>query len=1080
MPMAGGMVPAGVPFYAPPSGVYTPFPQTSTPVQPIVREKKKLQIRAPTAKKDSENSEEKKVKETEASKEESTDTTKAKDSSKANDAPKDEAAAKPTPDAAIKEEVKVEEGKSTEPATAPEAVSSTSSESAPTEVEVTSDVPAVSEPASSEPAPSESTSSESAASEPAPTEPASTEPASSEPAPSEPTPTEPASSEPPSSEPAPTEPAPTEPASSESSAAEVEVTSDKPDASEPASSKASSSEDASSESAPSEVASSEPASNEAASSEATSEPSSTESASSEPAPTEPASTESAPSEPASTETSSTESTKESSTETSNEGDESASVDDAPVGEDDKEATPAEEPEKPSFSLTYPKDIWTPQNQEGSKKYPFKLLQAFQKHFNFIPEGLSEKIIADIKSNNLGSQGGAMPRQGRYPLAGNSPGRPSVPMQMRGGMNPRMYRGVPMRGHPQGHPQHPQGHPQHQGHPQGHPQLQNPGVFMQGPRGGPMYSMMGPPQHGAQSQQWVSRAEPVEPLKKSANAWERPKKMDDTEEGRRKMLLMKVNGLLNKITEETFTLISDQILALGIDTMDTMEGVINLLYEKALLDHGYSSMYADLCAKLSQLKTKIDGKERTFRVALLARCQEKFEGTLRDRVPTERSEEDKDLTEEEWEDKIYLMYHKIRGNIRFISELYKKKLLAPSVIRFCIIQLTDDSKNNKVPESMECLCKLLVNVGKDFDQGKGGQLDRIFDTLDALSKDKTVDSRMRFMFDDVIALRKRGWKEIKKDDIGRKEGEVDRRPTGKRMPSRGSLPREGSHSKLKSGGGGWGRQPQQRMGTPKKSPMQEKQQLGMRKQPASPVSPASLSSPAAPSSPASPAAPASPAPKSAATPATPEPTPANSDPFRYETDLKIEKEINSMIAEFKTSRDDEEASLCVKDLKDPSSHYVVVLRSLLLSTESKEKDREAIVQMLDGLNKSKTLNNSHFVMAFDRCLKVFLPDVAIDVPFAPKVYGQLFARGVSSGWIDSFSHLFKWVKGVEDDPRLVGDIVGSALETGLKTNGLDGLRSSLKEGGIEKFEDLFSALGAGMDADRFVGKFGLDDLKQAMQ
>jgi len=590
----------------------------------------------------------------------------------------------------------------------------------------------------------------------------------------------------------------------------------------------------------------------------------------------------------------------------------------------------------------------------------------------------------------------------------------------------------------------------------------------------MYPPMMPPhQQGPQSQQWVSRVEPVEPLKKSENAWSRPNKSDATEEERRALLLMKVNGLLNKITEETFTVLSDQILNLGIDSADTMEGVISMVYEKALLEPGYSSMYAELCSKLSQLKISKDGQERTFRSLLLSRCQEKFEGTLRERVPTERSEEDKDLTEEEWEDKIYLIRHKILGNIKFICELFKKKMLASSVIAFCITSLTDDAQKNKVPESMECLCKLMVNLGKSFDTpDKPNPLDRVFQAMEAMSKDKTIDSRLRFKFDDVIALRKRGWKVIKKDDIGRKEGEPDRRSQVKRPAqhqggSRG--PRDNSHSSNKGGPKpGWSRQ---------QSGSQNLQQDGWRSVGGS--TPKKIAEkPASPtrSGPPPKAKPASPTPPVVAAVA-PAPVEENLDPFRHETDEKIEKEVNLMIEEFMTSRDNEEAALCVTDLKDPGRYYVVVLRSVLLSTEKKEKERGIIAEMLDGLSKSKTLETPHFVTGFERCLQ-YIPDIAIDVPFAPKVYGQLFARGVRSGWIDSFSHLFKWTKSV-DDQRLFESIVGSALEGGLEGSGLEGLCSSLKEGGIEKFEDIFTDKKVS-DMDRFVARYGLDEVKQALQ
>jgi len=318
--------------------------------------------------------------------------------------------------------------------------------------------------------------------------------------------------------------------------------------------------------------------------------------------------------------------------------------------------------------------------------------------------------------------------------------------------------------------------------------------------------------------------------------------------------------------------------------------------------------------------------------------------------------------------------------------------------------------------------------------------------------------------------------------------VDRRPTGKRPPpSRGNvnLGGRGSHSKSDNKPA-WGRpqsgQQQQRgnMSSLNKKPMENKSSVFSRQtsRTASPASHVASSSPVVRSSPVptKPTAVAATATAVAAVPSkTPEPasSSANLDPLRHESDPKIDKEINLMIEEYTASRDHEEAAYCVRDLPDPSCYYVVVLRSVLLSTERKEKDQETIAMMLNGLSSCKALESSHFEKGFERCL-TFLPDVAIDVPFAPKVYGQLFARGVENGWMDSYSNLFKWVKELDDD-LLRGDIVGSALETGLKTKGVEELSGLLKNAGVV-FADVFT----GKNVEKFVGKFGLEDLRMGMQ
>ena len=57
--------------------------------------------------------------------------------------------------------------------------------------------------------------------------------------------------------------------------------------------------------------------------------------------------------------------------------------------------------------------------------------------------------------------------------------------------------------------------------------------------------------------------------------------------------------------------------------------------------------------------------------------------------------------------------RVLGNIRFIGELFKLKMLTENIMHKCIVELlqTNDEEN------LECLCKLLRTIGKDIDTDK---------------------------------------------------------------------------------------------------------------------------------------------------------------------------------------------------------------------------------------------------------------------------------------------------------------------------------------------------------------------------
>ena len=51
-----------------------------------------------------------------------------------------------------------------------------------------------------------------------------------------------------------------------------------------------------------------------------------------------------------------------------------------------------------------------------------------------------------------------------------------------------------------------------------------------------------------------------------------------------------------------------------------------------------------------------------------------------------------------------------GNIKFIGELFKLKMLTEAIMHDCVVKLL----KNHDEESLECLCRLLATIGKDLD------------------------------------------------------------------------------------------------------------------------------------------------------------------------------------------------------------------------------------------------------------------------------------------------------------------------------------------------------------------------------
>jgi translation initiation factor 4G len=89
---------------------------------------------------------------------------------------------------------------------------------------------------------------------------------------------------------------------------------------------------------------------------------------------------------------------------------------------------------------------------------------------------------------------------------------------------------------------------------------------------------------------------------------------------------------------------------------------------------------------------------------------------------------------------------------------------------CIVHLLKKPEE----EEMECLCKLFEGTGKMLDRPEARQyMDKYFERMLALSRDKRFTSRVRFMIQDVIALRRGTWEPRMADNAPQTLNEIRR-------------------------------------------------------------------------------------------------------------------------------------------------------------------------------------------------------------------------------------------------------------------------------------------------------------------
>lgn len=382
-------------------------------------------------------------------------------------------------------------------------------------------------------------------------------------------------------------------------------------------------------------------------------------------------------------------------------------------------------EKPKPTIEYREDQWRPDNPEGKRKYTLDQLKVLgntevAKEKPNLPDSLLRALTPGKGGHTVGGGGGG--NQHRNDIRGFTGLMPDFASKS----------GMPMY---------------------------NKRPSQQGNRG---QGGQGGNKSGSRNQEPLKRIslkmqDPIK-LREVENAW-RPKMLQG-EDGRTKEeketdeLYRKFRSVMNKLTPENFDILLNEIMNAQIDTVDRLKGCIKLVFEKAIAEPTYCTIYAKVCKRLSSINITKDSENKeekpiTFRVILLNQCQHEFEKHKDDQsgqtIKNEAIEKEtddakrKELMEQQEEEAIKIRRRAV-GTVRFIGELYKIEMLNDKIMLNCIQILLDNGDE----DSLECLCKLLTTIGLRMETN-AKILDNCFKKLNEFGDKKSkvqVSSRIR--------------------------------------------------------------------------------------------------------------------------------------------------------------------------------------------------------------------------------------------------------------------------------------------------------------------------------------------------
>jgi len=264
---------------------------------------------------------------------------------------------------------------------------------------------------------------------------------------------------------------------------------------------------------------------------------------------------------------------------------------------------------------------------------------------------------------------------------------------------------------------------------------------------------------AQTHHWM----PVPTISTSENAWKPGAPLSRVDR-----LTRELKSLMNKVCPENVVTIAGRIVNTAIGTVEELELLIKLIFDKALAEPHYCEAYADMIfvlkTSMPQFPSEKANKPVTFRAALISKCQNEFE-SLSSRLLVD-AEEIANLDVDDVECLRKRKKDRVLANMKFIGQLFLREMLSAKIIGSVIEDLAQCKKVEEVPEEpmVECICELLTNIGYTLESSPIGasSLDVVCSHLADLKCRRVEASkclfgkRIQFAIQDLLDVRAAGW------------------------------------------------------------------------------------------------------------------------------------------------------------------------------------------------------------------------------------------------------------------------------------------------------------------------------------
>ena len=278
----------------------------------------------------------------------------------------------------------------------------------------------------------------------------------------------------------------------------------------------------------------------------------------------------------------------------------------------------------------------------------------------------------------------------------------------------------------------------------------------------------------------------------------------------------IRSFLNMLTKDNFDNTKQNIFEIIKDKVEYQEKFLDVLFQKAVSERAYVQLYAKLCKDLDKdLPQKSPPKEpkkgekpkksnSVMRAKLLDKCREIFQ--IKNNEKFDEYIKVKDPDERETKLKNFVL-----GNVYFITELIKIKILSKKIAPLCINNLFERYENAKGDQKLKLINIQAIVIFTDqfgtlvHNQEKKiasedaiafkQSIDKIFQKLDKVKDEKDLPGFVKYSIINLIEKRKDNYKMSKLEEyrIAKSKKEVEQE-----LENQGQITQDNINDKIKRG------------------------------------------------------------------------------------------------------------------------------------------------------------------------------------------------------------------------------------------------------------------------------------------